>query len=60
MEKASIISKESLLPLGLVFTLLAAAVSFGIMYEKVSEMDSRLTRMEGKLDRLSERSLANQ
>lgn len=60
MEKPSIISKDSLLPLGLVFTLLAAAVSFGIMYEKVSEMDSRLTRMEGKLDRLSERSLANQ
>ena len=60
MEKPSIISKESLLPVGLVLTLLGAAISFGVMYQRINDVDTRLTRMEDKLDRLSERSLANQ
>lgn len=60
MEKPPLISKESLIPLGLVLTLLGAAVSFGVMYQRIDDVDSRLTRMEAKLDRLSERSLANQ
>ena len=60
MEKASIISKDSLIPLGLVLTLLGAAISFGVMYQRINDVDARLTRMEDKIDRLSERSLANQ
>lgn len=60
MEKPSLISKDSLVPVGLVMTLLGAAVSFGVMYQRINDVDTRLTRMEEKLDRLSERSLANQ
>jgi len=60
MEKPSIITKDSLVPLGLVITLLAAAGSFGVMYQRLNDVDTRLTRMEDKIDRLSERSLANQ
>ena len=60
MEKPSIISKDSLIPLGLVLTLLGAAISFGVMYQRINDVDARLTRMEDKIDRLSERSLANQ
>ena len=67
MEKPSIISKESLLPLGLVFTLLAAAVSFGVMFnqsqqtrEDIRELKVQIAKLDDKLDRLSERSIANQ
>ena len=59
-DKPSIITKDSLVPLGLVITLVGAALSFGVMYQRINDVDTRLTRMEEKLDRLSERSLANQ
>lgn len=38
MEKQALITKDTLLPLGLVFTLVGAAISFGIMYSKVETM----------------------
>lgn len=68
MEKPSLISKDSLVPLGLVFTLVAAAVSFGVMYQKVEEvrgdvqdMKTQVTKLDDKMDALlSQRSLANQ
>lgn len=62
-----IINKESLIPLGLVITLVGAAMSFGVMYQKVEtvradlvDVKNQITKLDDKLDAvLTQRSVAN-
>lgn len=53
------ITPNTAISIGLVITLLAAAVSFGVMYQRVTELDRRMARVEDKLDTLlSQKALA--
>lgn len=44
------ISHATAVSIGLVITMLGASMSFGIMWQKVNDMDRRLARIEDKLD----------
>ena len=62
--KQAVISPGTLVNASMVVTMLAAAVSFGIMYQKiegvreqVSSMNVKMTKMDDKLDRLAESKL---
>ncbi len=67
MERPSVINKDSLIPLGLVITLVGAAGSFGVMWNKVEEvrgdiqeMKAQVTKLDDKMDALlQQRSVAN-
>lgn len=48
------LSDSTKITAGLVILLLAAAVSYGVMYEKVNNVDTRMVRMEDKMDMLLE------
>ena len=48
----TILTKDTLMPLGLVITLIGAALSFGVMYGEVRGLDRRMARVEDKLDAL--------
>lgn len=65
MSTPSIISKDSLIPIGLVVTLMGVCVSVGVVYNKVEETRSdvsdlkvQLSKMDDKIDALSARSVA--
>jgi hypothetical protein len=44
---ARVLSKETLLPLGIVVTLMGSAMSYGILISKVDSLENRFTRLEG-------------
>lgn len=44
--------------IGLAITMLGAATSFGVMWQKVNDLDARMARVESKLDRALELKLA--
>lgn len=45
-ERPSIISKDSLVPIGLVATMLAAAMSFGVMWQKVTTLSEQMVEVQ--------------
>lgn len=45
-DRPSIISKDSLVPIGLVATMLAAAMSFGVMWQKVTTLSEQMTEVQ--------------
>lgn len=46
------IDQETRISVGLVATLLAAAVSFGVMYQKVESLAGATSRIESRVDAL--------
>lgn len=45
-ERPTIISKDALVPIGLVATMLAAAMSFGVMWQKVTTLSEQMTEVQ--------------
>lgn len=63
MAMPTIINSNSLIPIGLVVTLMGVCVSVGVVYNKVeetrgdvSELKAQVTRLDDKLDALMSRS----
>jgi uncharacterized membrane protein YciS (DUF1049 family) len=52
MEK---ITKDTLIPLGLVLTLVVASVSFGVMYQKVEEMRFSVSEVKNQISRIDDK-----
>ncbi len=66
MAMPNVISANTLIPIGLVITLMGVCVSIGVTYNKVEETRSdvaelkiQLSRMDDKIDTLSQRSVAD-
>lgn len=49
-DKPTIIGPTTLVQASLVITLVSAALSFGIMWQRVDDLDARLARIETKVD----------
>lgn len=51
-----IISKDTLIPIGLVCTIMGASLSFGIMYNKVDQLDATVGKQTEIISSLREQS----
>ena len=47
-------SQNSKITASVVFLLISAAISWGIMYQKVNNLEDRMVRVENKLDKIIE------
>lgn len=47
-------SQNSKITASVVFLLVSAAISWGIMYQKVNNLEDRMVRVENKLDKIIE------
>ena len=58
MEEAAshIISKDTLIPIGLVCTIMGASLSFGVMYNKVDQMGTVVDKQTEVISSLREQS----
>lgn len=53
-EKLVIIGRNALIPLGLVLSIVGAAVFFGMSYNRLGAVEQKVGSLENKTDQLSE------
>lgn len=58
MPAFSTISKETHITLGLLIIIVGAVFAFGMLFQKVEEVDKRVTRIEQKIDSLSNKYIS--
>jgi len=56
VERKSLIDKDTLIPIGLVFTIMGASLTFGIMYNKVDQMGAVVDKQTEIISSLREQS----